>query len=183
MEFNQMDNIQENTVVSPSDLEAQITEARHQVVESERGGYGAKKKYASLLNQKFEFNWFEVSHTDITDEGKAVRKEKEVFFGELKAIKHSNPSKIWKDVREYARLERFPEEKKVDAEGNPITEVEEGKSGANHNRSPLLRNMEELTALWKFNKRQDSLPDNLQKATVKIGEALQALGVNLSLIQ
>jgi hypothetical protein len=43
--------------------------------------------------------------------------------------------------------------------------------------------VEELTALWKFNKRQESIPDNLQKATVKIGEALQALGVNLSMIQ
>jgi hypothetical protein len=176
-----MENI--HTVVNAVDLEAQIVEARQQVVESERGGYGAKKKYASLLNQKFEFNWFDVKHTDITDEGKAVRKEKDVFLGELKKIAHSNPSKIWKDVRNYGREERFPVEKKLDAEGNEITEVEEGKSGANHNRSPMLRNVEELTALWKFNKRQESIPDNLQKATVKIGEALQALGVNLSMIQ
>jgi hypothetical protein len=176
-----MENI--HTVVSPVDLEAQITEARKAVTESLRGSFGAQKRYASLLNQKFEFNWFEVKHTDITDEGKAVRKEKEVFFTELKAINHSNPSKIWKDVRNYGREERFPEEKKLDSEGNEVTEVEEGTSGANHNRSPMLRNVEELTNLWKFNKRQESLPDNLQKATVKIGEALQALGVNLSMIQ
>jgi hypothetical protein len=176
-----MENI--HTVVSAVDLEAQIVEARQQVVESERGGYGSKNRYASLLNQKFEFNWFDVKHTDITDEGKAVRKEKEAFFGELKKINHINPSKIWKDVRGYGRDERFPKEKKLDADGNEITEVEEGKSGANHNRSPMLRNVEELTALWKFNKRQESIPDNLQKATVKIGEALQALGVNLSMIQ
>lgn len=178
-----MDNIQENTVVSPSDLEQAIAQARHQVTESLRGGYGAMVKYASLLNQKFQFNWFDVKHTDVSDEGKSVRKEKESLFAELKAINHSNPSKIWKDVREYARLERFPVEKKLDADGNVITEVDGEKSGANHNRSPMLRNVEELTALWKFNKRQESLPDNLQKATTKIGEALQALGVNLSLIQ
>jgi DNA repair ATPase RecN len=176
-----MENI--HTVIAPADLEVAIAEARQQVVDSERGGYGSKRRYAFLLNQKFEFNWFEVKHTDITDEGKAVRKEKEVFFNELKKIEHVNPSKIWKDVRNYGREERFPEEKKLDAEGNEVTEVEEGKSGANHNRSPMLRNVEELTALWKFNKRQESIPDNLQKATVKIGEALQALGVNLSMIQ
>lgn len=176
-----MENI--HTVVEVIDLEAQIVEARQQVTEALRGGFGAQKRYASLLNQKFQFNWFDVKHTDITDEGKAVRKEKDIFLGELKKIKHSNPSKIWKDVRNYGRDERFPEEKKLDAEGNEITEVEEGQSGANHNRTPMLRNIEELTALWKFNKRQESLPDNLQKATVKIGEALQALGVNLSMIQ
>jgi len=176
-----MENI--HTVIAPADLEVAIAEARHAVTDSLRGSFGAQKRYASLLNQKFEFNWFEVTHTDITDEGKAVRKEKDVFFNELKAINHSNPSKIWKDVRNYGRAERFPEEKKLDSEGNEVTEVEEGKSGANHNRSPMLRNVEELTALWKFNKRQESIPDNLQKANIKIGEALQALGVNLSMIQ
>ena len=175
-----MENIH---IISPADLEVAIAEARHQVTDSLRGSFGAQKRYASLLNQKFEFEWFEVKHTDVSDEGKQVRKEKEIFFGELKKINHSNPSKIWKDVRDYARLERHPIEKKLDAEGNEITEADEGKSGANHNRSPMLRNIEELTALWKFNKRQDSLPDNLSKATTKIGEALQALGVNLSLIE
>ena len=175
-----MENIH---IISPADLEVAIAEARHQVTDSLRGSFGAQKRYASLLNQKFEFEWFEVKHTDVSDEGKQVRKEKEIFFGELKKINHSNPSKIWKDVRDYARLERHPIEKKLDDEGNEITEADEGKSGANHNRSPMLRNIEELTALWKFNKRQDSLPDNLAKATTKIGEALQALGVNLSLIE
>ena len=175
-----MENIH---IISPADLEVAIAEARHQVTDSLRGSFGAQKRYASLLNQKFQFDWFELKHTDVSDEGKQVRKEKEVFFGELKKINHTNPSKIWADVRGYGRSERYPVEKEVDADGNEVTKVDEGKSGANHNRSPMLRNIEELTALWKFNKRQDSLPDNLAKATTKIGEALQALGVNLSLIE
>lgn len=178
-----MENIQLIQSFNTTDLELAIAEARKQVAEALRGGFGAQKRYASLLNQKFQYDWFEVKHNDVTDEGKAVRKEKEAFQAELKSIGHSNPYKIWGDVRNYARLERYPVEVKTDDEGNPITEVDEGKSGANHNRSPMLRNIEELTALWKFNKRQDSLPDNLAKANVKIGEALQALGVNLSLIQ
>lgn len=175
-----MENIQ---LISSPDLDIAIAEARSKVADALRGGFGAQKRYAELLNQKFQFDWFEVAHNDVSDEGKQVRKEKEAFQAELKGIGHSNPYKIWKDVRNYARLDRYPVEKKLDADGNEITEVDEGKSGANHNRSPMLRNIEELTALWKFNKRQESLPDNLAKANLKIGEALQALGVNLSLIE
>jgi hypothetical protein len=160
-------------------LNEEIAIAMDSVVESARGSYGAQVRLASLLNHKYEFNWFDVSHTDTTDEGKQVRKDKETLFAKLKAIDHSNPSKIWADVRKYARLERFPEVK----EEGEVQEGEQGESGANHNRNPMLRTIEELTTLWKFLKRQENLDPKLNGALLHIGKALEECGVKLNMIQ
>ena len=161
-------------------LNDEIAIAMDSVVESARGSYGSQVRLASLLNQKYEFDWFEIKHTDTSDEGKQVRKDKETLFGKLKGINHSNPSKIWKDVRDYARLERYPAPAKVEGE---TEQAEQGESGANHNRSQMLRTLEELTTLWKFLKRQENLDPKLNNALLHIGNALIALGVNLSMIE
>ena len=160
-------------------LNVEINNAMDSVVDGVRGSYGAQVRLASLLNQKYEFNWFDVSHTDTTDEGKQVRKDKETLFAKLKAIDHTNPSKIWADVRKYARLERFPEVK----EEGEVQEGEQGESGANHNRNPMLRTIEELTTLWKFLKRQENLDPKLNGALLHIGKALEECGVKLNMIQ
>jgi hypothetical protein len=160
-------------------LANEIAVAMDSVVDSVKGSYGSQVRLASLLNQKYEFNWFDVSHTDTSDEGKQVRKDKETLFEKLKAIDHSNPSKIWADVRKYARLERFPDTK---VEGE-VQDGEQGESGANHNRSPMLRTVEELTALWKFLKRQENLDPKLNGALLHIGKALEECGVKLNMIQ
>ena len=163
------------------DIDAQIATARQNAVDAQASTYGANVEYASLLNTKWEFDWFELKHTDSSDEGKAVRKEKELFFDGLKAIAHSNPSKVWKDVRDYGRENRY---------GKPVADTVEGEEGegeleggdASHNRSPELRNLEELLVLYKFNRRQESLSDKLSKVQLKIGEALQEMGVDLHMI-
>ena len=163
------------------DIDAQIATARQNAVDAQASTYGANVEYASLLNTKWEFDWFELKHTDSSDEGKAVRKEKELFFDGLKAIAHSNPSKVWKDVRDYGRENRY---------GKPVADTEEGADGegeleggdASHNRSPELRNLEELLVLYKFNRRQESLSDKLSKVQMRIGEALQEMGVDLHMI-
>ena len=160
-------------------LNDEIAIAMDSVVESARGSYGAQVRLASLLNMKYEFDWFEVKHTDSSDEGKQVRKDKETLFEKLKSIDHSNPSKIWADVRKYARLERYP----VEVVEGEVQEGEQGESGANHNRSPMLRTIEELTTLWKFLKKQDSLDPKLTNALLHIGNALTACGVQLNMIE
>jgi hypothetical protein len=160
-------------------LAGKIAIAMDSVVDGVRGSYGAQVSLASLLNQKYEFNWFDVKHTDTSDEGKQVRKDKETLFEKLKAIDHTNPSKIWADVRKYARLERFPDTK---VEGE-VQDGEQGESGANHNRSPMLRTIEELTALWKFLKRQENLDPKLNGALLHIGKALEECGIRLNMIQ
>ncbi len=168
---------------SVADLITAIEQARVAVAEGLRGAYGAKVEYAKLLNQKWSsFDWFELAHNDSSDEGKAVRKEKEAFYEVLKGEKHSNPHKIWGDIRKYAETDRY---------GKPVVEGEQGGEGegggqgsdnAKHNRSPQLRNLEELTALFKFNRRQDSLSDELKQCQAYIAKALESLGVNVAMI-
>jgi hypothetical protein len=60
-------------------------------------------------------------------------------------------------------------------------EVAEG-GDAKHNRSPELRNLEELTTLYKFNRRQESLSPKLAKVQQKISEALAEMGVDIGMI-
>jgi hypothetical protein len=164
------------------DVDAVVAEKRQGAIEAQTSAYGANVEYAKALNLKFDgFDWFAVSHTDSTDEGKAVRKEKTIFFDGLKAGKHSNPSKVWKDVRDYGLIARYgvadtPTEESADGE------VAEGSDDAKHNRSPELRNLEELTTLYKFNRRQESLSPKLTKVQQKIAEALAEMGVDIGMI-
>lgn len=163
------------------DVEEIVAQKRQGAIEAQKSSYGANKDYGRALNMKFDgFDWFSLSHLDSSDEGKAVRKEKELFFAGLKEIGHSNPSKVWKDVRDYGQVARY---------GAPDTPIEEGEDGevegsdnAKHNRSPELRNLEELTALYKFNRRQESLSPKIAKVQQKIAEALGEMGVDIGMI-
>jgi hypothetical protein len=173
---NQMFNLSTQGV----DVDSLVAEKRQGAIEAQKSSYGANKEYAKALNIKFEFDWFEVSHTDSSDEGKAVRKEKELFFTGLKEIGHSNPSKVWKDVRGYGQENRYGVAD-VSTEEGADGEVAEG-GDAKHNRSPELRNLEELTTLYKFNRRQESLSPKLTKVQQKIAEALAEMGVDIGMI-
>jgi len=162
------------------DVDSLVAEKRQGAIEAQKSSYGANKDYGRALNMKFEFDWFEVSHTDSSDEGKAVRKEKELFFVGLKEIGHSNPSKVWKDVRGYGQEARYGVAD-VPSEEGAEGEVE-GSDNAKHNRSPELRNLEELTTLYKFNRRQESLSPKLTRVQQKIAEALAEMGVDIGMI-
>ena len=166
--------------IANQDVEVIVSQKRQGAIDAQASTYGANVEYAGALNLKFEFDWFELQHNDSSDEGKAVRKEKTLFFDGLKEIGHSNPSKVWKDVRDYGKENRY---------GKPVMPTAEGADGetesegdAKHNRSPELRNMEELLALYKFNRRQESLSPKITKVQQKIGEALQEMGVDLHMI-
>ena len=89
-----------------SNLEELINNARAKVIGQYESTYGANVEYAQLLNQKWGFDWFELKHTDTSDEGKAVKAEGDRF---RKGIKdwHSNPSTAWKQIREHARVDRY----------------------------------------------------------------------------
>jgi hypothetical protein len=176
----------ENVIVvsAANDIATELAAARIGAAEAQRAAYGANTRYALALNQVFAFDWFDLSGTDTSDEGKQVRKEKGMFFEALKAINpdHTNPSTIWARIRSVAKLQRYPAPTKISAEAGEVAEAEAGESGASHNRSPMLRNVEELTALYKFNARQESLDTKVHKAQLKIGEALQALGIDLNMV-
>jgi hypothetical protein len=156
-----------------------VANARSKVVAQYESTYGANVTYAQVLNEQWSgFDWFDLKHNDTSAEGKAVKAEGDLF---RKGIKdwHSNPSVAWKQIRDHARADRY---------GKPVvaSEVEgetESEGGANHNRSPELRNLEELIVLFKFNRRQESLSPKLQKVQGYISSALIEMGVDLNMIE
>ena len=165
-----------------TDLDVLIDQARATVIAQYESTYGANVNYAKLLNEKWaDFDWFELKHTDTSDEGKAVKGEGDRF---RKGIKdwHSNPSTAWKQIRDHARTDRHGKPS-VEGEGSEGEGEGEGSEGdAKHNRSPLLRNIEELTTLFKFNRRQEALPEDLRLAQGYIIQALGALKIDVTMI-
>jgi hypothetical protein len=69
-------------------------------------------------------------------------------------------------VREYGREEIHGKVEKVEGES---------EGAGDRNRSPVLRNLEELLALYKFNDRLDVIPAKVVEAQKHIVLALTAL--------
>ena len=72
--------------IANQDVEVIVSQKRQGAIDAQASTYGANVEYAGALNLKFEFDWFELQHNDSSDEGKAVRKEKTLFFDGLKEI-------------------------------------------------------------------------------------------------
>jgi hypothetical protein len=160
---------------------------RTAVAETVKRQYGAERDYAKALNAEFAFAWFDIEASEKSDIAKPVHAEKSELFKVLNDAKHSNPSTVWARIRKYGSEEAA----KVgthgkpmpayDAEGNPITEGDQGESGgANNKRSPMLRNIEELSKLYLFNAKQEALDPKISKAQTFIASALAQLGVDIS---
>lgn len=172
-----------NTVVNnaTTELDSAIQLARLNVAESITRAYGAEREYAILLNQKFTFDWFNVEHREISDNAKLLEPEKKAFLLVLKTANHTNPSTVWARVRKYAKEERYPVAENDEAE---VTEAEQGESGkANAERSPKLRFVEELSALYKFGMRQESLAPDVAEALKSVIKGLEALGVPVNMLK
>ena len=161
-------------------LQQMIDNARAKVIGQYESTYGANVEYAKLLNENWTFDWFDLKHNDSSDEGKSVKSEADKF---RKGIKdwHSNPSVAWKQIRDHARTDRYGKSVVEGAEGSEV-EGAEGSDNAKHNRSPELRNIEELTVLFKFNRRQESLSENLANCQRNIIKALESMGVDIGMI-
>ena len=168
---HQMENINK-VVTAPVSLDA----LRQAVGDALKRGYGAERAYAVQLNSVFGFDWFEVEAKDVNESAKPVHAEKGELYKVLKGANHSNPSTVWARIRKYGREEKYPQEV-TEGEG------EGGNSQAGTTRSAMLRNVEELSALYKFNARQESLPEAVKKAQTFIVSALRELGVDVSLIK
>ena len=156
--------------------EVSLATLRTGVAEAVKRAYGAERNYAKALNQIFSFNWFDFEANDTSDEAKLVKTEKTLLYADLKAAEHTNPSTVWARIRKYGAEERYPSEDTEGAEG-------EAEGNGNNQRDPLTRNIEELMNLYKFNKRQDSLPAKIAEAQKAIAQALICLGVDLSMVK
>ena len=171
----------ENIIVNGSALS--LDTLRKGVAEAVKRGYGAERAYAQALNLAFgSFDWFNVEATDTTESAKPVHAEKKALYAELKAVAHTNPSTIWARIRKYGAEEKYGKPEGASGEGEGGEGEGEGGAG-NSPRDPITRNVEELIALYKFNARQESLPEKIRQAQVHIASALGVLGVDLSLIK
>ena len=160
-----------------------LDNARHEAVNSITRAYGAQREYAIVLNNTFAIDWFAIEHSDQSDEAKPVLAEKKKFYAELKEGLHTNPSVVWKRVCDFGKIERHGEPEKAEGEGNGGEgEGSEAEADTSPNRSPMLRNVEELTTLYKFNNKQENLDPKIVEAQKCIVLGLRCLGVDINLL-
>jgi hypothetical protein len=169
----------ENIIVNGNAVS--LATLRQGVAESVKRAYGAERAYAVALNTAFAFDWFNVEANDTSAEAKTVHAEKKELFAALKAVEHTNPSTVWARIRKYGKAEKYPQAEGAEGEGEG--EGAEGEGAGNRNKSPMVRNIDDLLALYKFNMRQDGLPPQVASAQVYIVKALEALGVDLSMVK
>jgi hypothetical protein len=180
----------ENKVTSPVPAAAPVAlplsviEARKEVVISERGSYGAKKKYAVELNNTMTYAWYAKD----AEKSPLIESERQNLMQDLKSINHSNPHKIWADIKGYALEDAqdrglFGEVKPV-ADAKPAEGESTGNANINAPRPLQLRLVEELTSLYKVCEKDKAFLSTGQKtASMHISKALEALGVNLGMIK
>ena len=158
----------------------------NEMIEATRKEYGSHIRIAAKLNNLLAFAWYDVDPKEVSDDAKALDAHKKPLYAALKKAGHTNPSVPFGRMRDYGRNLRAglaPNGKSM-ADGSPLpNNVSEGEGegeGANPaKRSPMLRNVEELTALWKFNEKQGDLPAKIVDAQKHSEAALKALGIDV----
>lgn len=160
-----------HNIVSPSEVtENQIAELREAVGDSVKRQYGAVKAYAIALFGMLPDAWYEVEHTDLSDEAKPVLAEATKFRDTLRKSGHKNPSVVWTRVRNEAR---------VYFEGAPET----GEGNKSNLRSLQRRFIEDIPALFRAGKREkNGLTTQQQQVMTHLASAITALGLDLSQI-
>ena len=159
-----------------------LVELRNNVANGVKVLGSAERKYAVALNDTFMAMWYLCEDSDTSELAKAVKAEKTAFYIPLKEAGHKNPSTIMGRVRKYAKEDAiarglFGEVAPSKGEGEG-----EGEGSGSKDRSPMLRNIEELTNLYKFNRKQQTLSAELSKCQDMIVNALLALGVKVDMI-
>ena len=156
-----------HNIVTPSEVDTtSIDELREAVGDSVKRQYGAVKAYAIALFGVLPDGWYDIEHTNLTEEAKPTLAEADKFRETLRKSGHKNPSVVWTRVRAEGRAH---------IEGAP-----EKEKGASNKRSIQLRLVEDLSSLFRACKREDSLSTQQQQAMTHIASALTAMGVDLS---
>jgi hypothetical protein len=137
--------------------------------------------------------WFDVEHNMTGETAKTTKLEKDALYAVLKAKKHSNSSVIWGRIRVYGReayqlaetvarhATMTPEEIAVELAATEAAKVAEAGT---RNKSPHLRNFDDLEALYKFNDRLPvaALTDEIVEVQKHIVLALRRLGYKFELV-
>lgn len=185
--FVVVDGRKVNVDVHGTELAAIINE----MVQAESKAYGAHVRIAAKLNDLMPFDWFDIDPKEVSDNAKAFKPHWKAVYDGFKAAGHTNPSVPGKRIRDYGRNLRagLAPNGKTMADGsalpNSVSEDGEGEGeGANPTkRSPMLRNVEERIALWKFNEKQDNLPEKLKAIRALDEQILSILGIDVRTIK
>lgn len=87
-------------------LEYKIFHARQSVAKCNPD---AITQYAIVLNQVFQFDWFCLTGTDRSANGKLISEEKTAFFEAFRQLNYDytiNPESIWARIRAAAQSQR-----------------------------------------------------------------------------
>jgi len=197
-----------------ADAAPELAPLRAAIADAAATVYGAKIRYAESLNLSFGVTlealevksadgsvidlrpsvtgWFDVEHGSTAEDAKPILTEKEALYSVLKGSKHSNPSKVWADIRKYGRADAMKQAEliclaEIKAQSIVMPEgtirpdpLAADAKGANDSKSIRLRMMDDLKVLYKAAKREKSLSTEEANCLVHISSALIALGVDLS---
>ena len=159
-----MTNTLTHNIVSPSN--PTLDELRDAVGDAHKRQYGAVKVYAVKLCSELPEDWHEVEHTDLSEEAKPTLAEATKFRDVLRKAGHKNPSVVWTRVRAEGRA-------------HAIGATDEAGKKSNK-RSIQLRFLEDIPALYKAGKREESLTTQQQLVMTHLASAITAMGLDLS---
>jgi hypothetical protein len=156
----------------------------NEMVEATIKVYGSHIKIAAKFNDLMAFDWFDINHHEKSENNKILKTHKDPLYKAFKLAGHTNASVAYGRICEYGRNIRngLSPNGKMTIDGQPVEQdAGESDGAAPAPRSAMLRNVEELTALWKFNDKQGKdLPAKVKAAQVKIAEALSILGLDVA---
>jgi hypothetical protein len=177
-----------STVVEGIDLnvtDVTLSTILADMIEATTKAYGSHIRIAAKFNNLLDFCWFDVSPTEKSIYADRLKPHKAELYAALKAAGHSNPSVPFKRICDYGRnlANGLAPSGKTTIDGQPVEQDGESDGAAPAPRSAMLRNVEELTALWKFNDKQGKdLPAKVKVAQGHIEAALKALGLDVATI-
>jgi hypothetical protein len=155
------------------------------MVEASGKVYGSYIRIAAKFNLLMPFAWYDMAPTEKSEDAKTYKGHKAALYEALKKAGHSNPSVPGKRIADYGRNLRngLAPNGKTTLDGQPVEGESEGDGAGPAPRSAMLRNIEELTALYKFNDKQGAdLPAKVKDAQKGIIIALKALGIDVAAI-
>jgi hypothetical protein len=158
-----------------------------EMVEASGKVYGSYIRIAAKFNELMPFAWYDIDHSEKSDNNKTLKGHKKPLYDALKLAGHTNASVPYGRMCDYARNMRngLAPNGKTTLDGTPVEGEGEGDgAGAGPApRSAMLRNIEELTSLYKFNDKQGAdLPAKVKDAQKHITAALKALGIDVAAI-
>ena len=157
----------------------------NEMVEATAKAYGSHIRIAAKFNLLMGFAWFDMAPNEKGEDAKVLKTLKGELYEAFRKAGHTNPSVPYKRICDYARNLRngLAPNGKTTLDGTPVEGEGEGDGAGPAPRSAMLRNIEELTSLYKFNDKQGAeLPAKVQAAQKHIVAALKALGIDIATI-